>query len=71
MKINDEGTSNAAHWHERATEAEARLAKADALLVEACDALPTLGLYDSRLEYLKDLRDRIDDHLSHKGESHE
>jgi hypothetical protein len=26
MKINDEGTSNAAHWHERAMKAEARLA---------------------------------------------
>ena len=30
MKINDEGTSNAAHWHERAMKAEARLAEAEA-----------------------------------------
>jgi hypothetical protein len=30
MKINDEGTSNAAHWYERAMKAEARLAEADA-----------------------------------------
>ena len=29
MKINDEGTSNAAHWHERAMKAEARLADAE------------------------------------------
>lgn len=32
MKINDEGTSNAAHWHERAMKAESRLAEAEALL---------------------------------------
>lgn len=38
MKINDEGTSNAAHWHERAMKAEARLADADALLREVRDA---------------------------------
>lgn len=30
MKINDEGTSNAAHWHERAMKAEARLAETEA-----------------------------------------
>ena len=30
MKINDEGTSNAAHWYERAMKAESRLAEADA-----------------------------------------
>ena len=30
MKINDEGSSNAAHWHERAMKAEARLAEAEA-----------------------------------------
>jgi hypothetical protein len=35
MKINDEGTSNAAYWYERAMKAEARLAEADALLREA------------------------------------
>ena len=29
MKINDEGTSNAAHWYERAMKAEARLAEAE------------------------------------------
>lgn len=34
MKINDEGTSNAAHWYERAMKAESRLAEAEALLVE-------------------------------------
>ena len=28
MKLNDEGPSNAAHWHKRATEAEAELAQA-------------------------------------------
>ena len=27
MKINDEGSSNAAHWHERAMKAESRLAE--------------------------------------------
>ena len=32
MKINDEGRSNAAYWHERAMKAEARLAEA----VECC-----------------------------------
>lgn len=32
MKINDEGTSNAAHWYERAMKAESRLAEAEALL---------------------------------------
>jgi hypothetical protein len=35
MKINDEGTSNAAHWHERAMKAESQLAEAEALLREA------------------------------------
>ena len=34
MKINDEGTSNAAHWHERAMKAESRLAEAEALAKE-------------------------------------
>lgn len=40
MNINDEGTSNAAYWHERAMKAEARLAeaqeqaKADRLVVD-------------------------------------
>ncbi|HSW33304.1 MAG TPA: hypothetical protein VLH36_06775, partial [Steroidobacteraceae bacterium] len=29
MKINDEGTSNAAYWYERAMKAEARLAEAE------------------------------------------
>ena len=29
MKINDEGTSNAAHWYERAMKAESRLAEAE------------------------------------------
>jgi hypothetical protein len=32
MKINDEGTSNAAYWHERAMKAEARLAEQDVQL---------------------------------------
>lgn len=47
-------------------ELAARAAEADALLVEARDALPTLSLYESRIEYLKGLRDRIDAHLSRK-----
>ena len=35
MKINDEGTSNAAYWYERAMKAEARLAEAERLLKKA------------------------------------
>lgn len=35
MKINDEGTSNAAHWYERAMKAESRLAEAERDLAEA------------------------------------
>lgn len=38
MKINDEGTSNAAYWHERAMKAEARLAEAERLLRRAANA---------------------------------
>jgi hypothetical protein len=33
MKINDEGTSNAAYWYERAMKAEARLAEAEHLIL--------------------------------------
>lgn len=39
MKINDEGTSNAAHWYERAMKAESRLAEAEAKIAELRDAL--------------------------------
>lgn len=34
MKINDEGTSNAAHWYERAMKAESRLAEAQEELAQ-------------------------------------
>ena len=37
MKINDEGTSNAAHWHERAMKAEARLQKIMARCADLLD----------------------------------
>ena len=37
MKIKDEGTSNAAYWHERATEAEARLQKIMARCADLLD----------------------------------
>ncbi len=40
MKINDEGTSNAAHWYERAMKAESRLAEAEALLRGARASIP-------------------------------
>ena len=33
MKINDEGRSNAAYWHERAMKAEARLAETERLVL--------------------------------------
>lgn len=45
MKINDEGTSNAAYWHERAMKAEARLAEAERLLHRASGYL---GPHDHR-----------------------
>ncbi len=37
MKINDEGRSNAAYWHKRATEAEARLQKIMARCADLLD----------------------------------
>jgi hypothetical protein len=37
MKIKDEGTSNAAHWHERAMKAEARLQKIMARCADLLD----------------------------------
>ena len=37
MKINDEGSSNAAHWHERAMKAEARLQKIMARCADLLD----------------------------------
>ena len=37
MNINDEGRSNAAHWYERATEAEARLQKIMARCADLLD----------------------------------
>lgn len=37
MKINDEGTSNAAYWHERAMKAEARLQKIMARCADLLD----------------------------------
>jgi len=43
---------------------KARLAEADALLREALDALPTKSDYESRVQYLRELRDRIDAHLA-------
>lgn len=41
----------------------ARLAEAEELLREALDALPTKSDYESRVQYLRELRDRIDAHL--------
>ena len=37
MKINDEGTSNAAYWHKRAMKAEARLQKIMARCADLLD----------------------------------
>ena len=37
MRINDEGTSNAAYWHERAMKAEARLQKIMARCADLLD----------------------------------
>ena len=37
MKIKDEGRSNAAYWHKRATEAEARLQKIMARCADLLD----------------------------------
>jgi hypothetical protein len=39
---------------------DAELDALRALLREALDALPTVSAYGSRVEYLKDLRSRID-----------
>ena len=44
MKINDEGTSNAAHWYERAMKAESRLAEAVELLASARGKIDTLTI---------------------------
>lgn len=43
MKINDEGRSNAAYWHERAMKAEARLAEAERKL-QHCKEQADAGL---------------------------
>lgn len=62
MKINDEGTSNAAHWYERAMKAESRLAAAEALLREARTLCSIVALdFDSDEQAVIS---RIDAHLA-------
>ena len=68
MKINDEGTSNAAHWYERAMKAESRLAEAEALLREA-----RMGVKNSAVQFgypYTEYVDRIDAFLAPDSATH-
>ena len=66
MKINDEGTSNAAHWHERATEAEARLAEEEsAHRVTAGSFASTLVRADAAEARIKPLEETVAAQYAH------
>mgnify|MGYP001473432036 CR=1 FL=1 len=63
MKINDEGTSNAAHWYERAMKAESRLAEAEALIHEAVELLRMWVIWDSMADDAKSPHQKTDTFL--------
>jgi hypothetical protein len=66
MKINDEGTSNAAHWHERAMKAESQLAEAEALLREIAGHRQAVAFFAPQLAGVIAALDCIDAHLARK-----